>query len=193
MKKIIFLLFAVCCTYAKAQLFTKSYSAVNNYSVSSMGVMQGVPMGAAYIDFYDNHIILWGFGNKYVYKATNPDGSRQYVPVTPTGYPLQEVGVVVSKDFSFFKHIQQMQVMNMTAQMITEYSWIGDGSEPAMEFMNGDNPTNGGYDADIICSDCQGSGVCKYCGGTGRGTASVLCGLCKGTKRCISCKGKGKI
>ena len=82
MRKIIFLLFALCCTCVKAQLFTKSYSAVKNYSISSMGVIQGVPMGAQYIDFYDNYIVLWGFGNKYVYKTTNLDGSRQYVPAS---------------------------------------------------------------------------------------------------------------
>lgn len=187
MKKIFLLLFVLYGIRVNAQNFIKSYSAVNNYSVSSMGVVQGVPMGAQYIEFYDNYIVLWGFGNKYVYKTTNPDGSRQYVPVKPMGYPLQEVGVVVSKDFSSFRHIQQMQVMNMMAQMITEYSWIGDGAEPAQSLLNSYSNTH------IECSSCIGSGCCKFCQGTGRDDVmrDGRCGVCKGTGRCAGCDGKG--
>lgn len=189
MRKILFLLFVICCTCTKAQLFTKSYSAVKNYSISSMGVIQGVPMGAQYIDFYDNYIVLWGFGNKYVYKTTNLDGSRQYVPVKPTGYPVQEVGIIISKDCSYFKHIQQMPVMNMTVQMITEYSWIGDGAEPAQSLLNSYSNTY------VECSSCRGTGNCKFCQGTGRDeyTRNGRCGVCRGTGRCAGCNGKGSL
>ena len=46
----------------------------------------------------------------------------------------------------------------------------------------------------IKCTVCNGTGVCKHCNGTGRGTklgTDVKCSACDGHPKCKSCDGKG--
>lgn len=43
------------------------------------------------------------------------------------------------------------------------------------------------------CSQCNGTGRCKYCGGSGHDdyTKNKKCGVCRGTGKCAGCNGKG--
>lgn len=46
-----------------------------------------------------------------------------------------------------------------------------------------------------LCPECEGTGLCRHCKGTGKIPGSGLCTQCehKGNGRCHRCHGKGKI
>jgi len=43
------------------------------------------------------------------------------------------------------------------------------------------------------CVDCDGSGVCRFCEGTGIFMDGVPCTTCSETGICVVCKGEGKL
>jgi uncharacterized lipoprotein YehR (DUF1307 family) len=42
------------------------------------------------------------------------------------------------------------------------------------------------------CGNCNGTGDCEYCDGTGTDQDGYKCYLCKGTGDCSHCEGSGK-
>ena len=63
---------------------------------------------------------------------------------------------------------------------------------------NGGSSDNNDDDDDktlVICRECNGSGECKRCHGTGRSpsTQGQSCSRCKGTGVCQVCDGKGNL
>lgn len=43
------------------------------------------------------------------------------------------------------------------------------------------------------CRACDGTGICRVCGGSGRDSQGCSCFVCRGTGRCHVCNGRGKI
>lgn len=194
---LLFLFIILGISILRAQNFTKSYQASG--CISSAGA-QAAPAGMVmYIDFYSNYIKLMGY-EKYVYQQTNNDGSILYSPVNSGSPALRTVGVVVAKDCSAVRVFQQSTVMGMTMQIIYDYYYIGEGSQPAVSILNALSGyrtyggSYGGSDSSMQCSSCSGSGSCKYCYGTGRDeyTRNGRCGVCNGTGRCAGCNGRGR-
>lgn len=185
---LIAILFALC---ADAQNFVKSYSAYRAYNPSTgyqMAANQAMP-----IYFYDGYIKT-STGGKFVYGGSNLDGSRKYYP-TQVGAPILSTQmIIISKDYSQMREIQQSSFGGMTMQIIYDYQYIGDGEEPAQRMMRGYGREYEDSNSDYTCKSCGGSGDCEYCGGTGKPSYSgeTVCGICHGTGRCQGCKGKGK-
>ena len=44
---------------------------------------------------------------------------------------------------------------------------------------------------EVTCVQCQGTGKCSSCNGTGQDYANHTCGTCKGSGKCYRCKGTG--
>lgn len=178
----------------EAQKFTKSYAVVS--CNSSMGP-QAPPLNMAiWIDFYDGYLVL--NGNRYRYTTTNWDGSKQYYPVAPGNAALSTIGVLVSSDYSSVREIQQSSMMGITLQISYDYSYIGEGSQPAINYSGAGARSyiyGGGNDSDSAksCHSCYGSGACKLCGGSGYSQyeRNGRCGGCRGTGKCAGCNGKG--
>lgn len=106
----------------------KSYAAVG--AMGSTGQPLTPPSLAVTVHYYDGYL-LWCGVTKYVYRATNADGSKQYVPVNP-GHPgLQSIGIVVSQDYTRLSEYTQSTFMGMSVGCVTYWQFIGDGSEPA--------------------------------------------------------------
>ncbi|WP_300726195.1 hypothetical protein [uncultured Bacteroides sp.] len=125
---------------------------------------QAPPMNmATYIDFYDDYIVWNGF-QKFVYQQTNWDGSLQFVSMTAGPSALSTVCVMVSSDYSMVREIQQSTMMGMTMQLVYDYSYIGEGAQPAIN-VSGSNVLNGS-DRSGSNSSSSGSRVCSRCGGT---------------------------
>lgn len=63
--------------------------------------------------------------------------------------------------------------------------------------------TPSGGSTQITCSDCNGTGICKHCKGTGKQTGSSMytggdtmiydCPFCNSTGKCKGCYGRGYI
>ena len=196
MKKRVFLLsFCVlCCIYAWSQNSTKSYGAVS--CQTSMG-LRAAPSGlATYIHFYDDYIDFFGVG-KCLYTKTNYDGSVLYTPISQGIPALRTVGILVSEDYKMVQQVIVSSMMGMTMQSVYNFQWIGDGTRAAENIMSAHNPQyygGSGESSTLTCHSCQGSGMCKYCHGSGRYTYSQNgnCGVCYGTGRCSGCDGKGR-
>jgi len=47
----------------------------------------------------------------------------------------------------------------------------------------------------VECDECQGTGKCFFCGGTGKGQNQKPCSGCQppGTGRCSKCSGTGRM
>ena len=45
---------------------------------------------------------------------------------------------------------------------------------------------------ETTCVQCQGTGRCSSCNGTGNDYGTHTCGTCKGSGKCYRCKGTGK-
>lgn len=43
----------------------------------------------------------------------------------------------------------------------------------------------------VICRDCSGSGICRWCGGDGEVFEDWWCAACQGSGKCSTCEGKG--
>lgn len=186
MRKILFICCLLTALIVHGQNFSKSYSAVSCYN--QMG-MQSCPAGmATYIDFYDDCIYVMGVG-KCKYSGKNMDGSFRYTPISKGTPVLQTIGVNISSNYQNMQEIQLSTMMGMTMQIVYNYQWIGNGRHAAENLMG---TTSGYYNNDpdgYICSSCNGSRQCKFCGGTGAYVYSQngRCGVCKGTGRCQAC------
>lgn len=44
---------------------------------------------------------------------------------------------------------------------------------------------------EVTCTQCQGTGKCNFCNGSGKDYAHHDCGTCKGSGRCYRCQGSG--
>lgn len=205
---------------AVAQNATFSYGCIG--VLTSMGP-QTPPAGlTAWIDFYDNYIIVRGV-EKFTYGGKNRDGSMRFY-ATKSGVPaLNTIGWVISRDFSTAKQVIESSMMGMTMQMEYNFAMMGEGSGPAQMSMGGGSVPyggggyyggsssgsySGGSSGSSVytkCTSCNGTGVCSGCGGkrgswqdtgyyTGRDVQSWIdCGSCRGSGRCPICYGRGKL
>lgn len=195
MKKLVLLLTLICFNIASllAQEFTLSYGCVG--ISTSMGPQAPIPGQATWIEFYDDYILVMGY-EKFTYGGKNLDGSMKFW-ATKQGPPaMNTIGWVVSKDYSSANKVVESKMMGMTAQMVYQYQFIGEGSKPAQRMMGASSFQHGYDDEDdssITCHSCHGNGACKYCHGSGRYAYSRdgRCGVCRGTGRCAGCNGKG--
>ena len=175
-----------------AQNFTKSYGAVSCQGPTGM---TSVPAGmATYVDFYDDYVFVMGNG-KFKYYNTNYDGSKVYKAVRQGPPAMNPIAVVIAKNYSAMNLIVQSSMMGMSIQMVYNYQWIGDGSRAAENLMSAGSFSYESFDDNnekITCHSCQGSGLCKYCNGSGRSayTRDGRCGVCR-NGRCAGCNGKG--
>ncbi|MBR3831037.1 MAG: hypothetical protein IKJ52_07270 [Muribaculaceae bacterium] len=121
------------CLYASEPNAIRSYglTTVN----SSMGP-QGPPNLATYIEFYDNYI-LWGGYEKYEYSHTNYDGSIVYTPTFNSPPMLHIENVMFSSDYSQMVQNQSSSAMGMTLYIQYGYVFIGNGRQPASDWMSG--------------------------------------------------------
>lgn len=175
---------------------TKSYAASS--CMTSLGAQPVPPNMSMCLTFYDNYIVTMS-GEKFSYRATNFDGSRQYYPVSAGNPALRTVGILVSADLMRVREVQQSTMMGMTMQLTYEYQYIGEGTEPAYNY-SGAAAGGGGYSGGSShsskdwsqCSSCMGSGNCKLCGGSGK-NAYTRDGRCHGCRhgKCPACDGKG--
>lgn len=174
-----------------------SYALTRSYSPQTGGSLPCSINNSLYLVFEDNTVTHPLYGTLYATQS-NYDGSTVYSPLYSENGALYLQGLVVSQDHRQIREISASSMMGMTLQMISEYSYIGDGKEPALNysgasaraFISG-NP-DPGYQ-NITCHSCGGSGVCKYCGGSGKDqyTSNGRCGVCNGRGRCAGCDGKG--
>lgn len=173
----------------------KSYAATS--VIGSTGP-QAVPPLAITIEYHDGYFLLNG-GEKYIYRTKNYDGSMQYYPAAVRNTSLRTTGILISKDYSYVRQFTESNIMGMRMELVYDFSYIGDGYEPAQNYMG---ISNGGYSRGHYhnssrdwadCSSCNGTGRCKYCGGSGRNayTRDGRCGVCRGTGKCAGCNGKG--
>lgn len=44
---------------------------------------------------------------------------------------------------------------------------------------------------EVTCVQCQGTGKCSSCNGTGQDYDNHTCGTCQGSGKCYRCKGTG--
>lgn len=187
----IFLLACLFCLSTGIQAQSvKSYAAV---SVTGTTGPQPVPTLAISIEYHDGYFLLNGL-EKYVYRTTNYDGSKQYYPVVTGNPTLRTTGILVSKDYSYIRQFQESIMLGMRMEIVYDYSYIGDGYKVAQEYMgNSRGHSHGNNSRDWAdCSSCNGTGRCKYCGGSGRdsSTHNGRCGVCLGTGRCAACNGE---
>lgn len=162
--------------------------------MSSMG-SQAVPTLAIVIEYYDGYLLLNGV-EKFVYRTKNYDGSMQYYPEQYGNLALRTTGILVSSDYSIVRQFTQSSFMNMTMELVYDYSFIGDGYEAAQNYMNlfSDGYSESGNTRDWSnCSSCMGTGRCKYCDGSGQDeyARNGRCGVCRGLGKCVGCDGKG--
>lgn len=193
MNKIILFFLCICylsiATYAQT---TKSYAVTR--VIGSNGP-QAVPTMAMTIEFHDGYLLLNGI-EKYNYSAKNYDGSIQYVPATYSNPTLRTTGILVSNDYSVVRQFTQSSIMGMKIELIYDYMYLGDGYEPAQNYISSSSGNYSGNDNTrdwSDCSSCGGSGRCKYCDGSGRDeyTRDGRCGVCRGKGKCVGCDGKG--
>lgn len=174
---------------------------VRSYAATSvMGTTgpQPVPTLAITIEYYNNYFLLNGT-EKFIYRTTNYDGSKQYYPAVTGNPTLRTTGILVSKDNSIVRQFTESIMMGVRLELIYDYSYIGDGYEVAQNYMSASacgHSSNNSYGSSrdwANCSSCNGTGQCKYCGGSGRYEYSKngRCGVCKGNGRCVGCSGKG--
>lgn len=130
---IIALILLPLCLYANEPNIIRSYGLM---SVNSSMGPQGPPNLATYIEFYDNYI-MWGSYEKYQYSHTNYDGSIVYVPTFNTPPLLHIENVIFSRDYSQMVQNQSSSAMGMTMYIQYCYSFIGNGRQPASDWMSG--------------------------------------------------------
>lgn len=189
--KIILLCWLSCVSiFANAQI-VKSYAAIN--VVGTTGP-QTVPRLAITIA-YDNVCLILNGVEKYVFRSTNFDGSMLYIPAVSGNPALRTTAILVSNDHSYIRQFTQSCVMGMTLELVYDYAFIGNGHEPAYNYMGSTSgiPLINSDTRDWAdCYSCGGSGMCKNCGGSGRDeyTRSGKCGVCRGSGKCPGCDGK---
>ncbi len=189
------------------QNFVKSYMAYSCWSQKTGS--SSCPNLSLIVKFYDDYIQT--FNGKFYYSETTPEGNKCYAPLQQGNPALQTIGMIVSKDYSQVREVQQSTMGGMSIQIIYDYSYLGDGAEPAMQATPQYN-YGGGYDSygsgsggssSLQCSGCGGTGACTGCGGTGAmkgeyyytggGSYVTNCPVCNGTGRCGVCHGSGRL
>lgn len=182
----------LCMSFMGNAQIVKSYAATG---VVGPNGPQAAPTLAITIEYYDGCLLLNGV-EKYVYRAKNYDGSMQFYPEVIGNPALRTTGILVSGDYSRVRQFTESIMMGRRLEVVYDYSYIGDGYEPAQKYMGS---SGGGYSGGSNsrdwedCYSCGGSGRCKSCGGSGRYeyARDGRCGVCRGTGRCAGCDGKG--
>ncbi len=196
-KKFLFSIFlAILCAISALGATTKSYMLIACNSSNGPRPVTGTICSC--VEFYDGYL-LWNGSHKYVYRATNYDGSMQYYPTFQENGMSRTIGLVVAPDKSAIRMCTESSIGGIRFWMNYEYNYIGEGLGPAANMMNGSfgdvyNGESGSNSFEWTnCSTCTGSGRCKWCGGSGRDsyTPDGRCHVCRGTGRCAACRGEG--
>lgn len=195
-KLYVLLMCVLCISFMGQAKVVKSYAATSVFGTTGP---QAVPTLAITIEYYDGYFLMNGV-EKYVYRATNYDGSMQFYPAEVGNPSMRTTGILVSNDYSHVRQFSESIMMGRRLELVYDYSYIGDGYEAAQNYMG---TYGGGYSGGYSnrgnsrewhnCSSCVGTGRCKSCGGSGRYeyARDGRCGVCRGTGRCAGCDGKG--
>ncbi len=199
MKTFKFILLLICTLGISNSAYSQTVRSYGAISVTGTMGPQSVPHLAISIEYHDGYILLNGY-EKYVYRATNYDGSMQYYPVSSGDPTLRTTGILISGDYSYVRQFSESIMMGMRMELVYDFSFIGNGYEAAQNYMG---TNSGGYYGGSSygnssrdwanCSSCGGAGRCSYCGGSGRDsyTSTGRCEVCRGTGKCAGCDGKG--
>ena len=130
-RKFLLLISFLCLSLGLSAQTIKSYAATGAYG--TMGP-QPTPNLAISITFYNGYLLLNGI-EKFVYKATNYDGSMQYYPAVLGNPTLRTTGILVSKDFSYIRQFSESMMMGRRMELVYDFTYIGEGYEPAQNYM----------------------------------------------------------
>lgn len=147
-----------------AQNYVRSYGAISSVCPQT-GFTQAAD-GAIYIEFFDNCIRhpMYGILNKM---CTNMDGSTTYIPTQYAGMPAFQLNaILISADETMVEERVTSTMGNMSLNMITTYSYMGDGTQPYNNVM-GAYVVAGSGSSREPSSSTHRDATCSKCGGTG--------------------------
>lgn len=130
----------ICCISANAQEITM----IKSYYQQETGGGGQVPMVsekmAEVITFYDNGFIKDMQGNVWRFKQNALNGNRIYGFVRNEGFAMPNTyyqTCVFSSDYSMMQKNYTFGIMGMMMQQYSLYRYLGEGSQPAYDWMSG--------------------------------------------------------
>lgn len=94
---------------------------------------------ATYVEWYDNGIIKMMDGTVWRFRNQSWDGIRHYTFVKSTGIVMpntQYIEAMFTEDYSAMQVISVFGMMGRYIQMYKIYRYLGDGSQPAFDWMS---------------------------------------------------------
>ena len=121
----------------KAQEMVKSYFLQETRGGGQVPIVS--QNSATYVEWYDNGTIKMMDGTVWRFRNQSWDGVRHYTFVKSTGIVMPNtryVEAMFAKDFSAMQVNYVFGMMGRYIQMCRIYRFIGDGSQPAFDWMS---------------------------------------------------------